>query len=181
LQASIIGMWFAITQLPDLTLFLHRGDGSNAHSAPASAPFFHLLLLGAAFFPLIFTAGWAVRDLLSQEPVRAVLRRGAAGCCFLALIPMALSSSSHPAPPLGDDPISYFVLGGYLFGAFSPPALRKAARWTVGSISFLIAALMGFLLIVPDFSGFSYETRHQAEVLVVFFANLCLLAAAIGG
>jgi len=177
LQASIIGLWFTVTKAPDLAMLLDRGSVPNAHSAPVF-PFFRLLLLAATFFPLIFTAGWAIRDLLSRDTVRTVFRRAAAGCCLLALLPMALYSYSNPPPPLGD-PVSCFLSAVYLFGAFSPPSLRKPARWTVGIISFLAVALMGFLLIAPDFSGFSYETRNRTDILVVFFTNLCLLATII--
>lgn len=180
LQASVIGLGFAVTRAPDLAMLLLRGSGLTARSTPASPPFLHVLLLAATFFPLLFTSGWAVRDLLLQDTVRAVFRRGAAGFSVLALLPMALTSYSHPLPPIGG-PISYFVLAGYLFGAFSPPAWRKSARWTVGVISFLVAALMGLCLIAPDFSGFSYETVNRTEVLIVFFTNLCLLGTTIAG
>jgi hypothetical protein len=179
LQASIISLWFVVTKAPDLTVLFQHPGVPNAHSAPAFPSFFTLLLLAATFFPLIFTSGWAVRDLLSRDNVLAVCCRAAAGCCFLALLSMALNSYGQPPPPFGDDPISYFVLSGYLFAVFSPPALRKPARWTVGILSFLVVARMGFLLIVRDFSGFSYATRHRAEVLIVFLTNLCLLATTI--
>jgi|HubBroStandDraft_6_1064221.scaffolds.fasta_scaffold489323_1 hypothetical protein len=127
LQASIVGLWFAVTRVPDLPLILHRASGSNA---PTFLPFFHLLLLAATFFPLIFTAGWAVRDLLSKETVRVVFRRGAAGCSFLALVPMFLSSYGQPAPSSGD-PISYFLFAAYLWGLLSASAAQISSldRW----------------------------------------------------
>jgi hypothetical protein len=175
LQASIIGLWFSVAKAPDLGKLLFAGPGSHARNASIAVPLLHLLALGATFIPPLFTAGWAMRDLLPKDTICALFRRSAAGCALLALLSMALYSFND----FTIGAILWFVLAVYAFAAFSPPRLHIAARLSAATISGLVIACAGLNLIAPDFSGFSYATSHHTELLIILFANFCLLVTTL--
>ena len=68
-------------------------------------------------------------------------------------------------------PLLLGVAATYAIGMFYPKGFRKTALAISGAASVLTAAWVGLFLILPDFSGYSYTSRHRTETLILFFAN----------
>ncbi len=116
-----------------------------------------------------------MKDLLETENAAAILMRLMAGCCGIVLL--RLFQWREVGLSVG---ASLFLIGGFLGYVLAAVHPRSFFWYAVAAASLcasLALIVLGTLLILPDFSGFSLFTRQRSDISFVLLANIGLAFA----
>jgi hypothetical protein len=179
LQGALAGFWFGfIAFCASVQSVLLHGLASKSASTDSAGGVWEASLLALFFLPLVFTFSFSVKDLRETENGAAILMRIMAGCCGIVLL--RLFQWREVGLSVG---ASLFLVAGflaYVLAAIHPRSLFWYAVGAAALCSSLTLVVLGFLLILPDFSGYSLVTRRHSDISLMVLANIGLgLAIAV--